>query len=70
MRDLTSIRTDNELLATLAPGDTVEAVGQDGRHIVGSVDVVAAELGVIWIYQLSGDRQLLDTSEHHIIPAT
>lgn len=58
-------RTDPSL-ARLAPSDQVKI--RDGRGVrwAGTVDVVAADLGVIWIYTAIGERQALDVFDYEI----
>lgn len=56
--------------AELAPGDQVQAWAQEVLHHSGTVETVAADLGVIWIREDGTDgigaRRLLDVREYQI----
>ena len=56
--------------AELAPGDQVNAWAQEVLHYSGTVETVAAELGLIWIREDGtngiGARRLLDVREYRI----
>lgn len=51
----------------LRRGDRIEAQGSYQQRYVGIVDIVARELGVVWIREAHlGERKLLDPSEHRL----
>ena len=59
-------RTEIEVLFTLAPGDRVEAHGENGRRWQGTVDLMATGLGILWIRTDAGERKIVDIQEHTI----
>lgn len=54
-------------LGELVVGDHVEAWVGSVLHCSGTVETIAADLGVLWIREdRIGARRLLDIREHHI----
>ena len=54
-------------LGELVVGDHVEAWVGSVSHCSGTVETIAADLGVLWIREdRIGARRLLDIREHHI----
>lgn len=54
-------------LGELVVGDHVEAWAGSVSHCSGTVETIAADLGVLWIREdRIGARRLLDIREHHI----
>jgi hypothetical protein len=51
----------------LRRGDRIEARHSHQQEYVGIVDVVARDLGVVWIREARlGERKLLDPREHRL----
>ncbi|MDP9987425.1 hypothetical protein J2S98_002592 [Arthrobacter oryzae] len=58
---------ESELLILLAPGDAIETKDRiSGQTWHGTVDMVAADLGCLWIYAELGERKLINTDNHSI----
>lgn len=55
------------MVTELRRGDRIEARDSYQQRYVGIVDIVARELGLVWIREAHlGDRKLLDPSEHRL----
>lgn len=51
----------------LRKGDRIEARDRYQQRYVGIVDLVARELGMVWIRETHlGERKLLDPTEHRL----
>lgn len=62
-----SIHQQVASLGELMVGDHVEAWAGSVLHCSGTVETVAADLGVLWIREdRIGARRLLDVREHHL----
>jgi hypothetical protein len=56
-----------ELLLLLSPGDAIEARDRrTGQRWQGTVDIIAPELGKLWMFAEPGERKLIDTESHII----
>lgn len=54
-------------LMLLCPGETIEVQDKTtGYRWQGTVDIVAPELGKLWMYAELGERMLIDTEEHTV----
>ncbi|MFF1831482.1 hypothetical protein [Paenarthrobacter sp. NPDC058040] len=58
--------TDEALLSVLAQDDRVEVCDEQGNCWAGQVDIVAPDLGVLWILTDSGERKAVDVYDYSI----
>jgi hypothetical protein len=59
--------TDSSTLLDLRPDDQVHVSGLDDvGTIEGVVDVTAPHLDALWIRTSTGDRKLIDASQHKV----
>ena len=56
-----------EEVFSLASGDRVEVPDKNGRYYcAGTIEIIAIELGLIWIYDQLGERKILDIREDNV----
>lgn len=56
-----------EQLMLLCPGEAIEVQDKTtGHRWQGTVDIVAPDLGKLWIYAELGERRLIDTEAHTV----
>jgi hypothetical protein len=65
---MTSLIAQTELgiMPTLNPGDRVEARNSGGEKWVGTVDVAAPLLGIVWLWTEMGERKAFDVHDYEI----
>jgi hypothetical protein len=56
-------RAEKDFLSSLLAGEQVEAFDEEGRHLSGTVETTAPDLGIVWIRTHAGERKLLDVQE-------